>query len=194
MPTVLVDEDGNTVRGSNHGDDGSQSVRGKWEYEEGEGVFELDDEDCGDTVSPEMRMEELAELGQPVVSIFNAHREDIPRIRHTAAKLGVHTGVVHSPTIPSAFSSTNPAGSTDSRTKNKDRTMLGVARQGSWWLVLGQNADLIGRIVDAQQRGMPGTVAEDVELAEYPRMVTFLQLVVAGLIGGCIVVGGLAML
>ncbi|KAF8897943.1 hypothetical protein BD779DRAFT_1796487 [Infundibulicybe gibba] len=149
VPTVLVDEDGRTIKDTELTDN---------EFDA------LDDVDDG------IGLGRLTELSRPVVSIFDTKREDISHIRETAARLGVHSAVVHR------------------------GAAVGIARERSWWVVLGQNAGLVGEVVDAQQGGMPGVIASDAEMAAPLRMVTFVQLVIAGLIGGIVVVFGLSIL
>lgn len=156
VPTVLVDDDGNTIRGA-----------------------EDDDADNGHTTTTDILMGQFSKFSKPIVSIFSTRREDIPYIKNRAARMGVHAGVLHNPV--------------------KSRPGVGSSRRGllkesSWWLVLGQNAEFVRNIVDSQQRGMPGTIADEASMMEGPRMVTFLQLVLAAVIGGFIVVGGLSLL
>jgi len=115
-----------------------------------------------------------------VVRVVGTKRGDehvMLRVQEAAAKRGVHAGLVHVP-----------------------RTLCGgggsvVKKQHSWWMVLGRDGDVVNQIVDAQQRPrglMPGVVG-DLKM-EGPRMATFLQLILAGFIGGVVAVYALALL
>ncbi|KAF8872763.1 hypothetical protein BD779DRAFT_1477368 [Infundibulicybe gibba] len=64
----------------------------------------------------------------------------------------------------------------------------GMGREHSCWVILGQNAEFVDEVVDAQQMGMPGVVASDAEMATPLRVVTFFQLMIVGLIGGSMAV------
>ncbi|PFH50139.1 hypothetical protein AMATHDRAFT_41049 [Amanita thiersii Skay4041] len=202
VPTVLVDEDGNTIRGSNKcegSDDESSSMVRSVE------------------TTSSMLMDRLAELSKPVVSIFNTKREDIPKIRNTAARLGIYTGVVHVPNVlrgravkeeeeeegdgdhvdraieevmVSAHGGATSAATSTAAARGRKRP---IGREYSWWLILGQNKTNVQHIVDAQQRGIPGMIATDKELVEGPRMITLMQVIFLGVIGGLVVLCGLAM-
>ena len=122
-----------------------------------------------------------AALADPrVVRVLGTKRDDervVLRVQEAAAKRGVHAGLIHVP-----------------------KTLCGgggsVVKKGhSWWMVLGRDGGVVNQIVDAQQRPrgvMPGVVG-DLQM-EGPRMATFLQLILAGFIGGVVAVSALAFL
>ncbi|TFK43924.1 hypothetical protein BDQ12DRAFT_675805 [Crucibulum laeve] len=164
VPTVLVDDDGRTIRGS---------------------VCTIDEEPIARRLEfqpidskPPLFSSPLHSLSQTDASlnIFRARREDITHIKDTAALIGVHAEAMH-----------NPSGITSN-------PISGLARESSWWVVTGQNASFVRQIVDTCQRGMPGTLGTEKEMMEGPRMTTFLQLMIAGIIGGVVVVFGLSLL
>ncbi|KAF8638573.1 hypothetical protein AX17_002115 [Amanita inopinata Kibby_2008] len=185
VPTVLVDEDGNTIRGSKCGSD---------DDEEGSAVAN------GEATSS-MLMDRLAELSKPVVSIFNTRFEDIPQIQDTARRLGIYSGVVH---VPKPNSRLRGAGQKVEGSR-ADMTVAAaytrakklkkpVGREYSWWLIMGQSKTNVQHLVDVQQRGVPCTIAEEKELTEGPKMITGFQMIILGLIGGLVVLCGLSIM
>ncbi|KAF8872764.1 hypothetical protein BD779DRAFT_328460 [Infundibulicybe gibba] len=106
-PTVLVGEDKHMIRDTkpmdNKFDDGAMFG------------FDASERNAAD---PHALMSHIAELREPMVTIFGAKQEDIPRIRKTAMRLGVYSAVV-------------PRGAPPERTKD-------VERKHSLWVILGR--------------------------------------------------------
>ncbi|KAF8076795.1 hypothetical protein FPV67DRAFT_433242 [Lyophyllum atratum] len=153
VSTVLVDDDGKTIRGRNDDD-----------YEE---------DDDGASVSSSFFGHVAQNLkNRRVVSMFATKRTDPARTQQLAAKQGMHAALVRL-----------PAGNVPLTKKKVD---------GSWWMVVGRDAGVVGRIVDKSQRGMPGGM--ELMPAQGPHLTTFLQLILAGLIGGIVTVCGLSYL
>jgi len=169
VPTILVDDDGNTVASSvGNDDDGENS-----------------EVESKSTTSAQVT-DILYELSKPIVTIFSIKSEDIPKIRDAAATVGLHTGVVHTPR--------KVAASTKQQPPSQHKSKRGIQREHSWWLVVGRKAGVVTQVVDSQQREMPGTIGEVSEMMEGPRITTFPQLILASVIGGAVVVYGLSLL
>jgi hypothetical protein len=183
VPTDLVDSEGHTIRARSKSRSDVNSV--------------------GTTSS--MLMDRLALMSKPVVSIFNTKFEDIPRIRSTADRLGFHTGVVHKTRLESdAHLFDTVAKEEDendmkvdvayARAQKKRLQKLKLAREPSWWLILGQNKATVQQVMDSHQRGLPGSIASSAEMVEGPKIVTWPHLVIAAIIGGIVVLCGLSIL
>lgn len=175
VPTVLVDDDGNTIRGSNHGGDLPSDEEDDVDYEDDED--EDEDECCLDNA--------LLDIPHPMLTIFRTKDKDLAKMQETAVRMGVHYGIMTPPNTPP-----------NKKTLNRNQNLsTPLTRNDSWWVVMGQSASFVQEVIDACQKGMPGTIAKDEsELREPFRTTTFLQLVFAGLVGGCVVVCGLSML
>ena len=175
VPTILVDDDGNTVASSvGNDDDGEDS-----------------EVESKSTTSAQVT-DILYELSKPIVTIFSIKSEDIPKIRDAAATVGLHTGVVHTPRKVAA--STKQQQQQQQQPASQRKSKRGIQREHSWWLVVGRKAGVVTQVVDSQQREMPGTIGEVSEMMEGPRMTTFPQLILASVIGGAVVVYGLSLL
>jgi len=77
--------------------------------------------------------------------------------------------------------------------RNRKR-MLDREKNYSWWLVMGQSSTAVQQVVDSQQRGIPGAISDAREMVEPPKMVTTFQMILAGLVGGLLVLCGLSMM
>lgn len=130
-----------------------------------------EDDDDTETVSSSTStiMDRVAKANHRVVSIVAAKRNDLSRFRGSAARRGVFAGLIRFP-------------------MNKVRG----TRENTWYMVLGRNQDMVNHVIDSQQMIMPG-VMQDLD-PEGPRMTTFLHLILAGIVGGCVVVYGLSCL
>ena len=180
VPTVLVDDDGNTIRGSNGGDPASDDDDDDDDddYEDEEEDDEEDEDECclDNTL--------LDRIRQPMLTIFRTKDKDLAQMQETAVRMGVHYGIMTPPNTPP-----------NKKLHQKSTQNSALTRvDDSWWVVMGRNASFVQEVIDSCQKGMPGTIAKDSELIEPFRTTTFLQLVFAGLVGGCVVVCGLSML
>ncbi|GLB34204.1 hypothetical protein LshimejAT787_0110880 [Lyophyllum shimeji] len=159
VSTVLVDDDGKTIRAGLDKDD--------------------EEEDDGDGASVSESFignvaEHMKGRHRRLVSMFATKRTDPARTQQLAAKQGMHAALVRLPNNNGA--------------KNRKK-------EGSWWMVLGRDPAAVGRVVnESQQRRMPGTMGDSMVMYEGPRLTTFLQLILAGLIGGIVTVCGLSYL
>ncbi|RDB19930.1 hypothetical protein Hypma_012945 [Hypsizygus marmoreus] len=150
-------------------DDDGNTIRGNCDGETSE--WENDDDDCATVVSTTSSfIDRVVETSKRVVSIVGTKRSDVTRVRQAAARHGVHAGLIQLPLKRSS----------------------GPGKEDSWLMVLGRSRKVVKHVVDTQQRSMPGVMGD--LRAEGPRMTTFLQLVLAGFIGGCFAVYGLSFL
>ncbi|KAF9462012.1 hypothetical protein BDZ94DRAFT_1262215 [Collybia nuda] len=175
VPTVLVDDDGNTIQGSNYPSDAEWDDADEEEEKEEDKLEEEYEDLALSSYASFGVMNQIT--GQPIVSIYGTSRKNIPQLRNVAAKLGAHTGFL--PTPP--------------RSQKKGRKGSPVSRENSWWCVMSKSPELVYQVVDSQHRKMPGLMGEDLP-TEGPRMTTFLHLTLAGFIGGCVAVYGLSYL
>jgi hypothetical protein len=143
------------------------------DYEDEEDDDE-DEECCPDNA--------LLDIGHPMLTIFRTKDKDLAQMQETAVRMGVHYGIMTPPNTP------------PNKKMLKSTRNSALTRDHSRWVVMGQNASFVQEVIDSCQKGMPGTIAKDSELAEPFRTTTFLQLVFAGVVGGCVVVCGLSML
>jgi len=117
----------------------------------------------------------------PLASVFSVTARDVNTAQRTARNLGLHTGLIPKP--PEA-----------------DRSRRGsrLLAQRSWWMVVGKSDTAVQHLLDAHQKEMPGRLDEEPPYAAYAnrerRGMSFFQLVIAGAIGGLIVVYGLSLL
>lgn len=169
VPTVLVDDDGNTVRGSEY------ASEAEWEDDGDEDNDGFNDVASTSSYASFGVMNEIT--GQPLVSIYGTSRKNIPQLRNVAAKLGAHAGFLPSPP----------------RSPKKGKKGSPVSKENSWWAVVSKSPELVEQVVNSQHRKMPGLMGEGL-LMEGPRMVTFLHLTLAGFVGGCVAVYGLSFL
>jgi hypothetical protein len=140
------------------------------------------DEDDDTTTDDENDSVIEAALGTsiPLASIFSTPKEHIADLRKAADAIGLHTGLMRRP---------------GARNDGKSSVNRHGQRECSWWVVMGRNAEAVRHLVDIQQRGMPGYYEPDkeVELAVVrPSSMGFLQVVLAGAIGGAAVLFGMA--
>ncbi|KAG5635940.1 hypothetical protein H0H81_009625 [Sphagnurus paluster] len=189
VSTVLVDDDGHTVRG--HGDD------------------EQEEEALDDTAPGLMRALATQLADARLVSMFRTNRADVGRTQQLAAREGMHAMLVKLPHADAGARASEVAAEAGEERGRKE-----LARAGSWWMVLGRDLRAVGRIVESSHArgdgvvtagvaaggedtgnlsgGMPGVMGDLV--MEGPRLTTFLQLVLAGLLGGIAAVFALSYL
>jgi len=119
----------------------------------------------------------------PLASIFSTPKEDIAGLRKAATDIGLYFGLMRRP------------GARDDGKSTVNR--LGE-RENSWWVVMGRNAEAVRHLVNVQQRAMPGFYEPDketqVEVGRPASSMGFLQVVLAGAIGGATVLFGMAKL
>lgn len=115
----------------------------------------------------------------PLASIFSTPKEDIADLRKAASEIGLHTSLMRRPGASGGKASVNRHGQ----------------REHSWWVVMGRNAAAVRHLANVQQQGMPGFYMPDMEVEPVvgrSSSLGFLQVVLAGAIGGAAVLFGMA--
>ena len=131
----------------------------------------------------------------PLASVWSAPTRDIPSIGHAAAKAGVSFGVVPAPRIR--------RGQALKRDGSQNHEG-GLERQNSWWVVMGQDKLAVARMIAKTGASAEGQEDEEQDpctsgsVGAYPihysyLRPTFLDVLIAGAVGGFIVFYGLAM-
>jgi len=143
-------------------------------------TLDEDDEPTTDDEDDSLLAEALG-TSLPLASIFSTPKEDIAGLRQAAKNFGWQFGLMRRP------------GARDDGKSSVDR--LGQ-RESSWWVVVGKNAEAVRHLVNIQQRGMPGFYEPDketqVQVGQPASSLGFLQMVLAGAIGGVAVLFGMA--
>jgi hypothetical protein len=112
----------------------------------------------------------------PLASIFSTPKADIADVRKVANETGLHMGLMRRP----------GAGYDGKLMAHKfDRD------EHPWWVVMGRNAAAVRHLAGVDQKGMPGFLSPEKEVLENSSM-GFLQVVLAGAIGGAAVAFGMA--
>ncbi|KAF9226722.1 hypothetical protein BS17DRAFT_696305 [Gyrodon lividus] len=110
----------------------------------------------------------------PLFKVFRTPREDLDNVRRTAQREGKHVGIM---TAPPAHLATAKV--------PKEKA------DGSVWVLVSDCAEDLKYAIDSQQRGMPGAFFP--EEAQHMGM-GFLQVALAGVLGGLMTTLGLAFL
>ncbi|TFK55427.1 hypothetical protein OE88DRAFT_1804284 [Heliocybe sulcata] len=108
----------------------------------------------------------------PLASVFSVTDRDVNTAQRTARNLGLHTGFIPKPAQAEAHS---------------QRRAKALAAQKSWWMVVGKNDAAVQHLLDAHQKELPGRLDEQPDYQEKQGL-SFLQLLIAGAVGGLIVV------
>ena len=120
----------------------------------------------------------------PLASIFSTPKEDIADIRKVADRTGLYMGLIRRP---------------GARHDGKVVVDKCGKRESSWWVVMGKSAEAVRHLVDMQQlKDMPGLYVPEKEVhhtkVSGSMVLGFLQMVMAGAIGGVAVAFGMAKL
>ncbi|PCH40978.1 hypothetical protein WOLCODRAFT_69193 [Wolfiporia cocos MD-104 SS10] len=134
-------------------------------------------------------MSTLLRRSVPLASIFSTPTHDIPAISQAARRRGLTMGVLRAPPSPHA-----PG------IKTEDEEIAhgsNLQRQNSWWVVMGRDTDAVAQLLDLHELGAEDQLVGLV--GSYPMddivlRPTFLDNLIAAVIGGCIVVYGLSLL
>lgn len=146
-----------------------------------------DDEDATDDENDTL-LENALSTSIALASIFSTPKEHIADVRKAARQVGLHTTLMRRP---------------GARTDGKSSFDQYGHRENSWWVVMGRNAEAVKHLMNLQQGTLPGAypIDQDVENEPVPHpgastsasmSLGFLQLVLAGAIGGAAVVFGMA--
>lgn len=150
------------------------------------------DEDDADATDDEQEalIENALSSSIPLASIFSTPKEHIADVRKAAREVGLHTALMRRP------------GARDDGKVSYDRW---GNRENSWWVIMGRNGEAVkhlGRLTQQleslQQELLPGSFPTEQQPAIIvtppPRPVSavpgFLQLIIAGAIGGAAVLFG----
>jgi hypothetical protein len=161
VPTVLVDDDGKTVQGS---DDGNNR-----------GDVEMDDDDNdGRDIDPFYTS--VRRPKEPVVSIWSTKREDIQGLRDEAASVAVYTGVMRSPV--------------KFKIEGESAGAYAPSAEGSWLVVASRNPELVKLVLQADSgrhqaasqvhRTLPGGMKQQSMNDAQVKLVANLQLMFTG--------------
>ncbi|KAJ7044849.1 hypothetical protein C8F04DRAFT_598695 [Mycena alexandri] len=176
IPTVLVDEDGNTILGSHD--------------------VAPEASDAGDahslhldtaTSRPKTPMAQVMDqahalqLCDPVVSIVKVNVVDLPRMQATAGQSGLCTSIVRTPwTAPRFKDEFEPS------LKN-----YWEQDEKSVWVVVGGDSALVQRTADLQQQyeQVPGAIKDDLVVVQ----ATYKHIFIASTISALVVVGAVSL-
>ncbi|KAI0960139.1 hypothetical protein AcW1_004743 [Taiwanofungus camphoratus] len=134
-----------------------------------------------------------------LASLFSTPPEAIPAVTRAARKHGLTTGLIRRPLSDQG----QDVKSEDNDVPIAHGTNLG--RQSSWWMVMGQDPEAVSHLLDLHQGDAEGHLGQTLHsrtkgnVGAYPVDVssirpTFLDVIIAGAIGGFVVLYGLSML
>ncbi|KAJ6615649.1 hypothetical protein B0H10DRAFT_2040434 [Mycena sp. CBHHK59/15] len=179
VPTVLVDEDGNTIRGSN---DIARSESGD-DSEAGPGGIQTYNSDSRNLrlktpMAQVMDQAHALRLCDPVMSIVKVSLKDLPRMQATAGQSGLCTSIVRAPW-------------TSPRFKDEFEPSLNWDEEKNVWVVIGSDPTLVQRTADLQQKGeqMPGSMKDDIVVVQ----ATYKHIIVASVVSSVVVLGMVAL-
>jgi len=156
VPTVLVDDDGNTIRGS---DDGHNPD------------VVIGNDDSGDVDQLHASPREMME---PVLCIYSVQPRDIGRFCNEATKMEVYTNMMRSPVR------------SQRRAAAQDSGAHGSPTEDPWWLVTSRDAELVKLVVDSQEhRAMQDLLIKSSAVKWVTRFQLILTGVVGGCVALC---------
>jgi len=142
-------------------------------------TFDGDDETTDD--ENDSIIDSALNTSLPLASIFSTPKEDIADIRKVADATGLYMGLIRRP---------------GARHDGKSSIDKFGKREDSWWVVMGKNAEAVRYLINVQKRGMPGFYQPEKEVDDTKtpesRMLGFLQVILAGAMGGAAVAFGMA--
>ncbi|KAJ7659761.1 hypothetical protein DFH06DRAFT_1402769 [Mycena polygramma] len=166
IPTVLADEDGNTIPESH------------------DVAAEASDADSNHLESPTFRtttpMAQVMDqahalrLCDPVLSIVQVSVRDLPRMQATAGQSELCTSIVRTPW-------------TSPRFKDEFKPGLNWEEQKNVWVVVGSDSTLVQRTADLQQQyeKVPGAMKDDVVVVQ----ATYKHIIIASTVSTLVVLG-----
>ncbi|KAJ7682237.1 hypothetical protein DFH06DRAFT_290383 [Mycena polygramma] len=166
IPTVLVDEDGNTILGSH--DVPAEASDAESVHLESRSFR---------TKTPMAQVMDQAHalrLCDPVLSIVQVSVRDLPRMQATAGQSGLCTSIVRTPW-------------TSPRFKDESEPGLNWEDQKNVWVVVGSDPTLVQRTADLQQQyeKVPGALKDDVVVVQ----TTYKHTVIASTVSTLLVLG-----
>ncbi|KAJ7739900.1 hypothetical protein B0H16DRAFT_61603 [Mycena metata] len=172
VPTVLVDEDGNTILGS-HDVAPEASDAPSLHLEPGISRPKT-------PMAQVMDQAHALQLCDPVVSIVKVNIVDLPRMQATAGQSGLCTSIVRTPwTAPRFKDEFEPS------LKNWEQDEKSV------WVVVGGDSTLVQRTADLQQQyeRVPGAIKDDLVVVQ----ATYKHIFIASTISALVVVGAVSL-
>jgi hypothetical protein len=163
IPTVLVDEDGNTILGSHDA---------RHDLSDAESVH-LDIR-TGRPKTPMAQVMDQAHalrLCDPILSIVKVSFADLPRMQATAGQSGLCTSIVRKPW-------------TSPRFKDEFEPTLNWEDEKNVWVVVGDDPTLVQRTADlrAQYEKIPGAIKDDVVVVQATYKHIFIASTVSALV------------
>ncbi|KDQ64219.1 hypothetical protein JAAARDRAFT_219765 [Jaapia argillacea MUCL 33604] len=209
VPIDDVEEDGSvvsTVLNSDHAKaESNQDLGGGFEDEEGEDEnYHPGLAESSSTSSSAVRshgsislIDRVLSTSTPLASLFSTPAQDVANLQLTARELGLHTGLLRKPrNVPDSAPGPNRVRFAGMDINMKDGSPLPPPiprQQGSFWMVVGRSGEAVRHLLDIHQRDMPGRLDGDdggvrTIVMQGRKGVGFLQLLIAGAIGGFVVV------
>ncbi|KAJ7771070.1 hypothetical protein DFH07DRAFT_240606 [Mycena maculata] len=173
IPTVLVDEDGNTILGT-HDAPASETS------DEPESVHaEVHRSRPKTPMAQVMEQAHALSLCDPVLSIVKVSLADLPRMQATAGQSGLCTSIVRTPWAAPRF-------------KDEFEPNLNWEDDKKMWVVVGDDPNLVQRTSDLQQQfeRIPGAIKDDVVVVQ----ATYRHIFLASIVSALVVLVGMSVL
>jgi len=172
IPTVLVDEDGNTVLGSHDG----VAVASDPDVESDH--LEASDVRPKSPMAQVMDQAHALRLCDPVLSIVKVSMADLPRMQATAGQSGLCTSIVRTPW-------------TGPRFKDEFEPTLNWVNEKNVWVVVGDDPTLVQRTADlqVQYERVPGAIKDDVVVVQ----ATYKHIIIASTVSALVVLGAVSL-
>ncbi|KAF8214102.1 hypothetical protein K438DRAFT_996986 [Mycena galopus ATCC 62051] len=175
IPTVLVDDDGNTILGSHDGDAATEAS-------DVDSVISDHLETANPRPkSPMARVMDQAHalmLCDPVLSIVKVSMTDLPRMQATAGQSGLVTSIVRTPW-------------TSPRFKDEFEPTVHWMDEKNVWVVVGDDPALVQRTAELQPQyeRIPGAIKDDVVVVQ----ATYKHIFIASTISALVVLGAVSL-
>ncbi|KAF9809836.1 hypothetical protein IEO21_07236 [Rhodonia placenta] len=132
----------------------------------------------------------------PLASLFSSPSDDIPAISRVARRANLAMGLIRRPRQDAPPIKSEGGGRIHG---------ANMGRQNSWWVVMGRDKGAVSHLMDVHERDERGQQDEELDSAPNvkvgaypvdPRSIsmTFIDVIIAGAIGGFIVLYGLSLL
>ncbi|KAK7062209.1 hypothetical protein R3P38DRAFT_2495050 [Favolaschia claudopus] len=177
IPTVLVDEDGNTILGSHDAPAPISDTDAHEADDPSDLHMDMDPHDHFRLKSPMAQVMDQAHalrLCDPVLSIVKVSISDLPRMQATAGQSGLCTSIVRTPWASPRF-------------KDEFEDTVNWVEENTVWVVVGSDPGLVQRTADlqAQCERIPGTLKDDVVVVQ----ATYKHIFIASTVSALVVLG-----
>ncbi|KAJ7228179.1 hypothetical protein GGX14DRAFT_611590 [Mycena pura] len=179
VPTVLVDDDGNTIPGSRTARrDAAAAVAAAFATSDDDeasddGAYYVRDADRRPKTPMAQMMDQAhaLRLCDPVLSIVRVRAADLPRMQATAGQSGLCTSIVRRPWAVRRF-------------KDEFEPSVNWEQETDLWVVVGSDPGLVQRTADLQQQyeTVPGAIKDDVVVVQATYNHIFLASTVSALV------------